>query len=144
MFRKKMPGRGFHAGNADDSVLAKINVIEIEGENFPFGVAPFEIQGKRRLGGFPPECPPRVEQKIFGQLLRDGAAALHPAGGHEVVPRGPEDGADVQAGMLVKPPVLDRDDRILEISRNFLPGRRLSTEFQRTGEFADGFRLKGD
>src|SRR3546814_10486771 len=61
----------------------------------------------------------RIEEGVLGELLGDRAAAFdHPAG-HEIVDRRARDALRIDPPMAVEAPILDREERLADVRRQF-------------------------
>ena len=68
-----------------------------------------------------------LDVEVPDELLGDRRAALSRlAAGGQVVPAGPDDRREIDAAVVVEPPVLDRDRRVLQVLRDLVAGDRLA------------------
>ena len=101
-------------------LVQKVELIEIQRNDFVLGVAGLELQGNDPLLEFLKDPPDfggsRFVEHLFGQLLGQGGA---PALGTETDQR-PSQGPEVYAGMLVKALVLGGDQGLHQMGGQLL------------------------
>src|SRR5262249_54568880 len=111
------PSGGWHA----DSAAAKIDAVEITGEDLVLGELALDPQRDDRLAQLAGEAPLVVVEEDLDQLLRDGAAALHDHAGRNVGVRGAENGKRVDAPVTIETAILDAGDSVDEHRRVVFP-----------------------
>ena len=115
-------GSGLHS----DSLVQEVVAVEVEGDDFVFGVESFQPRGDDPLFWFLEERPLQrtsavvlLRKELFGQLLGEGrptAALAH-------VRNGPCQTDEVDAAMSREACVLGADERVDEVGRQFaVPG----------------------
>ena len=110
------PGRRLDAERA----VAHVDLVEVELEQPVLRVPLLELERQQRFLDLAGEAPVRGEEQHLGELLGDGAPALHDAAMAEVRVGGAEDAPDVDPEVRVEARVLDRDDRVAERRRDLL------------------------
>ncbi len=96
---------------------AKIDAVEIEGENLVLAVARLQIDRQNRFLDFAVIGAAGGEEQVLGQLLRQGRAALHHMAGRHVAHAGPYQPHRIDAEMFAETPVLDGDEGVGDVSR---------------------------
>ena len=76
-----------------------------------------EAQRRQRLPQLAGQCSLAARIQILGELLGDGAAALHDLAAFDVGEKSARESAGVDAGVPVETAVLDRDDRVEQVLR---------------------------
>ncbi len=108
--------RGLHAIGAG----AEIDAVEIEFEDLVLRVAPLQPQREDRLLDLAAERALLRQEQVLGELLGQRRAALHPAAAfRHVGDDRPADAHRVDAPMRVEAPVLDGDEGLRQIGRQF-------------------------
>src|SRR5439155_21578757 len=98
----------------------EIDPVEIELENLGLGELTLEPD---RQHGFLQLAPDRAlprEEQIFGELLRDGRAALRDAAAQNIGDDGAGKADRIEAAVAVEAAVLDRDEGFRQMRRHVL------------------------
>ena len=103
---------------------AEIDAVEIEIEDLVLGEFALQPQRQNELLDFARVSPVLREEQVFRQLLRDRRAALRNAAAHDVGAQRASDAHRIDAMMVVEAPVLDRDEGLRHVFRQFLERRR--------------------
>ena len=96
---------------------AEIDAVEIELEDLVLGISALEPEREDRLLDLARERALLGEEEVLGELLGQGRAALKSALPGHVAHDCPRYAEWVDAEMLIKPPVLDRDEGLGQIGR---------------------------
>ena len=99
---------------------AEVNPVEIELENLRLGELALEPDREQRFLQLASDRAFLRQEKIFGELLRDRRAALGNAAVQDVGDEGAADAEGIDAVMLVEAPVLDGDEGLRHVGRQFL------------------------
>jgi hypothetical protein len=109
--------------------VAEIDAGKIARQDLVLGQPQLQPQGDHRLLALAAQAALGLEEGVLGQLLGDGAAALHGAAGLGVDHQGPGHAAEVDADMVAETPVLDGQEggrhvfgQRLDHDRRFLVG----------------------
>ena len=101
-------------------LVQKVELIEIQGNDFVFGVARLQLQGNDPLFEFLQHPPHfgggRFVEHLLGQLLRQGGSSALGAQAGQGAAQGPE----VYAGMLVKALVFGGDQGLHQMRRQLV------------------------
>ena len=92
---------------------AEIDGIDIELENVVLAERAFQPRRHDHLADFSLVSDVVADQEVLHHLLRDGRAALRPAGFRKIADEGADDAVLVDAVMLIEAPVLGGDERLL-------------------------------
>ena len=134
---------GAHAHHARGSILAQIDMVEVEGEYALLVEAQLQVQREGGLRELAPEGAARGEEEVLGQLLRDGAGPLQLAaaqvGEHRAGHR-----ARVEAVVGPEALVLGGDDGVAQGRRDLLPGGGLPALGFLAGELDDELGLEAE
>src|SRR5689334_18854515 len=95
--------------NGTVAILTEVNFIDVRLEDGVLFVMRIKQQRHDRFGRFASKRALVRKIKVFDELLRQRAAALHRATGTKVCPKRARDAARIDAMMLVKFPILDGD-----------------------------------
>ena len=106
------------------SAGAEIDAVEIEFENLRLGEFVFEPQREHDFLKFAGDGAFLGEEQIFGELLGDGRAALRRAAMKYVGDERARDAERIDAAMRVKAAVLDGDEGVGHVIRQFADGDR--------------------
>jgi hypothetical protein len=94
-------------------LLAEIDVVEICLEDPVLAPVAIELDCEAGLGELPADRLLRAEVEVADELLLDRRRALRESARRYVAPQRPNDPDVVDPVVLVEPPVLDSDDRLL-------------------------------
>src|SRR5262249_54678240 len=98
----------------------EINAVEIEFEDLVLTVLVFEPERQHRLLQLARESAVRREEQVFRELLRDGRAALLHATAKHIRDHGAADADRINAMVRIESAVLDGDESLRHIARQFL------------------------
>ena len=126
VFPEIKSGGVFHA----ECAVTEIDGVEIQFENFLFGIAPFQLSDELPFPKFTAERLFSREMCVFDELLRNGRSALPKGEGRNVFEYGFPDSEIVQALMIVKAFVLYGDESGGEVGRERGEGDRLERGVQ--------------
>ena len=76
------------------------------------------------------------QKNVLGQLLADGAAALHNTPGKQVGQHGPAEANGIDAEMTVKAPIFGGDNRMRQMLRKAVDLYRLAIDVAKAGDFS--------
>jgi hypothetical protein len=93
-------------------------VVQVQAEDLILAQLALQPHGQHHLFDLALVALLRRQQQRFHHLLRDGAAALYLAAGHQVVDDGPHDAERIDAAMLVEGIILGRDEGVADDGRN--------------------------
>jgi len=94
---------------------AEVDAVQVELENLFLGELCLDEEGEARFLHFPAVTFDVREKERPGQLLRQRAAALDSSAVPDVAHHGAREPDRIDARMMVEPPILDRDDGMLQI-----------------------------
>ena len=94
---------------------AEINAVEIKGEDLVFRIAPLQRQRQFGFLRLAMERAIGIQEKILGQLLGQGRAALNDVSGDEILNPRARHADGIQSQMLAKAAILDGDKGIGDI-----------------------------
>ena len=94
--------------------MAEVDLVQVHLEDAVLRVAPLQLDREHRLLELAVEAPVRREEEHLGQLLGDGAAALHDAAAAEVLVDRARDAHRIHAEVRVEARVLGGDDGLAE------------------------------
>ncbi len=100
--------------------VSEIDRVQVRGEDLVLVPALLELPRERRLLHLAADRAVVLDDRVLHELLRDRRAALHDALVRDVLPAGAKDPAEIDAVVLVEPPILDRDDRVLHQRRDLV------------------------
>ena len=100
--------------------ISEINRVQVRGEDPILVPALLELPGERRLLHLAADRAVVLDDRVLHELLRDRRATLHDALVRDVLPASANDSAEIDAVVLVEPPILDRDDRVLHQRRDLV------------------------
>src|SRR6185436_8511429 len=103
-----------------EGAVAHVHLVQIELEEAVLRVALLELEREEGLLHLAGEAPVRREEEHLGQLLGDGAPALHHAAVAEIGVGGAADAPDVDPEVRIEARVLHRDDRVAQVRRDLL------------------------
>ncbi len=103
-------GGRLHAKGA----VAEVDLVQVHLEDAVLRVAPLELEGEHRLLELALEALVRGEEEDLGELLGDGAAALHDAPAPEVLVDRARDAGRVHSVVGVEARVLGGDDGVAQ------------------------------
>ncbi len=101
---------GFGGGVDPIGVVAKEDAVEVELQHFVLAHRLFHPPGDHRLLQLAAHGLVGRQEQGLGQLLGQGRAALDGVAGLQVGPQRPGDAAQIDRAVLVKPPVLRRQE----------------------------------
>ena len=114
-------GRGFDAIGAG----AEIDAVEVEFEDLVLGVFMLKPEREDRLLDLARDGALLGQKQVFGELLRQGRAALHAAAPGDVADDGAADADRIDAPMRIEAAILDGDEGLRDIGREVRePDRR--------------------
>ena len=109
-------GSGAHAVTA----LAKVDVVEVPGHDFVFGVGLFKLQGAKNFDELSLDGDIVLRGEVFDELLGDGGAAKAVLHAQEHIEESAGGSVPVHALMGIKALVLDGHGGLLEIEGKIL------------------------
>src|SRR5439155_6301344 len=121
-FAEIVSRRGAYAVNGAVSILAEVDLVEISLEDRPLVIAQLEDQRDGGLAKLAEGSPSGGEEEVLGQLLGQGAAALHHGAGAQVGDQRAADPAEVEAVVLEESLVLDGEHRLNQVVRQVTEG----------------------
>ncbi|CAH1659347.1 hypothetical protein BOSEA31B_11857 [Hyphomicrobiales bacterium] len=101
---------------------AEIDAVEIEFEDLVLGVGPLQPERQNRLLDLAGGRALLRQEQVLGELLRQGRAALRHTAAAQIGDERAGDADRVDAEMLVEALVLDGDEGLGQIGRNFADG----------------------
>ena len=106
-----------HLGGSLDAISTgpEIDGVEVVLKDFLLRVLAFDLNRQRRLFDLPVECAVRGEECVFHELLCDGRTALDHLAFIDVTSHGPENGWQVDAGVIPETAVFDGYDGVLNV-----------------------------
>ena len=108
------PGGRLHPVGA----VTQVDLVEVDLQQPVLRIPALQLEREQGLLDLPLEAAVRRQEEDLGELLRDGAAALHDPVVAEVGVGGPRDAPQVDAEVGVEAGVLDRDHRVPEDLRD--------------------------
>ncbi len=99
---------------------AEINAVQIQFENLRLGEFPLQPQREQHFLQLAMDGTLLREEEILRQLLRDGGGALGHAAVQNVGDHGARDAERIDAVMLVEAAILDGDEGLRNVARQFL------------------------
>ncbi len=115
---------------------AEIDPVQIQFENLRLGKFPLQPEREQHLLQLAMDGTFLSQKEIFRQLLRDGGAALADAAVQNVGDQRARDAVRVDAVMLVEAPILDGEEGLRHIARQFLQRQHRATQVAAGGERA--------
>lgn len=89
---------------------AEIDAVQIQGEDLFLGEFQLQPDGQHQFLHLAAHILIRRQEQVLGQLLGQGRAALHHPLGPHIGDQGPSHADGVEAGVIIKPLVLDGDE----------------------------------
>ena len=89
---------------------AEIHPAEIQAEDLVLAVCLLQFRGVDQLLALALQGAVGTEEQVFRQLLGDGRSALRGVAGSQIGDDGAGDAHGIEAGVVVKPPILDGDE----------------------------------
>ncbi len=99
---------------------AQVDAVQVELEDLFLGELRFDQQRDPALLDLAGEGLHVREEDRAGELLGQGAAALHPRPAADVAHHRAAETDRIDSRMIVEAAILDRDDRVLQIDRDFV------------------------
>ena len=124
------PGGGIHAIGAG----AEVDPVQIQGQDLILGEIGLQPQGQQKFLNFAFQGPLMGQKDVLGQLLADGAAALHDAPGEQIGHHGAAQSDGIDAEMAVKAAVFRGDDRVGQMFRQLTGLHRLAIDIAKAGD----------
>ena len=122
--------RLFDAGGAG----AEIDAVEIELDDLVLGEILLEPQREHRFLRLARHGALGLEEQVLGKLLGERRAALDDAAGLGILDRGAHKAHRIDAEMRPEPAILDGDDRLGNIGRQFIDADFIAEEGAALGE----------
>ena len=113
---------------------AEIDAVEIELDDLGLAELAFQPQRQRHLLHLAGEGALLGQEQVLGELLRDGRAALRHAAPHHVGVERARHADRVDAAMRIEAAVLDGDERLRHVARQFLERNRIAVVLAPRGE----------
>ena len=116
---RRFAEEAFRGGLDAEDAGAEIDVIEIEREDFVLGVAGLEIEGEERFLRLAFQRAVGFQKKVLSELLGQRRTALHERAVRQIGQKRPRQSPGVDAEMITEAAVLDRDEGVADIGRQF-------------------------